>query len=108
MKPRFTPGPWEWDGLFLKPVQADPDAQSIHTILELGEWSGTGYLAADRTKRQAEDQANLKLIVQAPMLYTALDRLVTALPEGSRPNLVGAVQNAMATLTVANPGWWPR
>lgn len=106
MNNKFTPGPWKWDGISLVPVNPNPERQAIHTIVELGEWSGTGYVQAKLDDCRAEDERNLLLLQHAPDLFGALERLTLALhTQEGRKDLPGALLKAMDTLAAAAPGW---
>lgn len=66
-----TPGPWKWDGYSLRPVNPDPDAHAVHTILEVDNFA-YGFIASELSATIAEDNANRALIEAAPDLLASL------------------------------------
>ncbi len=69
--PCHTPGPWKWDGYSLRPVNPDPDAHAVHTILEVDNFA-YGFIASELAATIAEDNANRALIEAAPDLLASL------------------------------------
>lgn len=66
-----TPGPWKWDGYSLRPVELNPDAHAVHTILEVDTFA-YGFVDSDLAATLAEDAANRALIEAAPDLLASL------------------------------------
>lgn len=66
-----TPGPWKWDGYSLRPVELNPDAGAVHTILEVDTFA-YGFVDSDLAETTAEDAANRALIEAAPDLLASL------------------------------------
>lgn len=70
MKPKFTPGPWHWDGYQLRPVDPDPANYAVHTIVT-AEYIGWGFVCSDSKKTATESNANLQVIAATPDLVDA-------------------------------------
>lgn len=68
---KHTPGPWKWDGYSLRPVELNPDAHAVHTILEVDTFA-YGFVDSDLAATLAEDAANRALIEAAPDLLSSL------------------------------------
>jgi len=97
-----TPGPWKWDGYSLRPVELNPDAYAVHTILEVDTFA-YGFVDSDLAATLAEDAANRALIEAAPDL---LDALHLALPfvedhAGDPCYKAGVVAGAVKTIHAA-------
>ncbi|WP_454825361.1 hypothetical protein [Paraburkholderia xenovorans] len=67
---KHTPGPWKFEGHFLRPVEPDPQRHAVHTIME-AETFGWGFCGSDHAKTRVEDDANILLIEACPDLLDA-------------------------------------
>ena len=72
-----TPGPWAWTGNRLGPVDKNPDAGHVHSILDAE--GGHGYLGSKPSNTLAQLDADYRLIAAAPDLLAALQQTVTLL-----------------------------
>jgi len=68
-----TPGPWAWNGNRLGPVNKDPDAGHVHSILDAE--GGHGYLMSKPSDTLAQLDADYLLIAAAPDLLAVCQRL---------------------------------
>jgi len=73
--PTHTPGPWHWTGNSLRPVNPDPHASNVHTILR-DDGQGCGYLCSNVHDTVRELDADLRLIAAAPCLLGLLQELM--------------------------------
>ena len=109
MNKSFTPGPWKWTGTGqysnLKPVNPDPDNQAVSIIMEVGQWSGTGFFETKLYDSQAEHAKNMQLIETAPELYTALANLVKQVNDHCVKGDCIDIDEAMTVLHKASPRW---
>lgn len=69
MNAPHTPGPWQWDGITLRPVTPDPDNSAVHSILDRD--GGYGYMQSDHKATCAELEADYTLIAASPDLLDA-------------------------------------
>lgn len=71
---KHTPGPWEWDGHNLRPVEPnpayEPERYAVHTILA-AEHIGWGFLCSNYEQTRTESDANQLLIAACPDLLDA-------------------------------------
>ena len=70
MSAQHTPGPWQWEGHTLAPVNRNPDTSAVHSILDAE--GGYGFLGSDHKQTLAELDADRLLIAAAPDLLAAL------------------------------------
>ena len=66
---RHTPGPWVWHGRTLAPLNRDPEASAVHSILDAE--GGYGFLGSKPTETLTELDADFLLIATAPDLLAA-------------------------------------
>lgn len=70
MSARHTPGPWQWDGHTLRPVEPDPSKSHVYSILDAD--GGYGFFGRDDISEVlAELDADRALIAAAPELLAA-------------------------------------
>ena len=103
-----TPGPWKWNGYSLRPENPNPEAHTVHTILEVDTFA-YGFVDSDLAATTAECAANRALIEAAPVMLDTLhmalfliesgapDRAAQAIREtiGARETKVGAGETAI-------------
>lgn len=68
-----TPGPWAWQGNRLGPVNKDPAAGHVHSILDAE--GGHGYMCSKLSNTLAQLDADYLLIAAAPELLAVCQRL---------------------------------
>ncbi len=90
-----TPGPWKWDGYSLRPVNPDPDAHAVHTILEVDNFA-YGFIASELAATIAEDNANRALIEAAPDLLDALHMALFLIESGASDRAAQTIREVIS------------
>lgn len=69
----YTPGPWQWVGSILLPVDPDPERSAVYTILS--REGGCGFVGKPTSEVVDELAADDLLIAAAPQMYELLCKL---------------------------------
>ena len=78
---QYTPGPWQWSGNTLEPVDKDPSRSAVYSILD--REGGFGFMASNHQDTCAELEANYALIAVAPEMFEIL-KVVARVADGRR------------------------
>ncbi len=90
-----TPGPWKWDGYSLRPVNPDPDAHAVHTILEVDNFA-YGFIASELAATIAEDNANRALIEAAPVMLDTLHMALFLIESGASDRAAQTIREVIS------------
>jgi hypothetical protein len=89
-----TPGPWKWNGYSLRPENPNPEAHTVHTILEVDTFA-YGFVDSDLAATTAECAANRALIEAAPVMLDTLHMALFLIESGAPDRAAQAIREAI-------------